>query len=103
MNRSLRVLLVNAALVIAGVSAVASSASAEVIIVAPSAPPAVRYEVVPAARVGYVWDHGHWRWDRGQYVWEAGHWQAERIGYHWVPGHWAGRGDGWRWIDGHWA
>ncbi len=64
----------------------------EVVVIAPSAPPAVRYEAVPAPRVGYVWDHGHWRWDHGRYVWAAGHWQAERVGYHWVPGHWVARG-----------
>jgi WXXGXW repeat (2 copies) len=79
------------------------SASAEVIIVAPNAPPPVRVESVPPARVGYVWDHGHWRWEHGQYVWNPGHWEVERVGYHWVPGHWIARGGAWRWMPGHWA
>ena len=46
------------------------------VVVAPNAPPPVRYEVVPATRVGYVWERGHWRWDHGRYVWIGGHWEA---------------------------
>jgi WXXGXW repeat (2 copies) len=98
----LRLLLAQAALVAAGAITVAT-ASAQVVVVAPNAPPAMRYEPVPPARAGYVWDRGHWRWDHGQYVWNPGHWQAERIGYHWIPGHWIARGGAWRWAPGHWA
>ncbi|AIP62691.2 YXWGXW repeat-containing protein [Burkholderia thailandensis] len=75
----------------------------EVVVVAPSAPPPVRYEVVPEARAGYVWDRGHWRWEHGRYVWIAGHWEVERVGMHWAPGHWSQRGPGWVWVRGHWA
>ncbi len=102
MKISLRVLLAQTAIVAAGAMAVAS-ASAQVVIVAPSAPPAVRYEPVPPARVGYVWDRGHWRWDHGQYVWAPGHWQVERVGHRWTEGHWAAREGAWRWVPGHWA
>lgn len=73
------------------------------VVVAPNAPPPVRYEVVPATRVGYVWERGHWRWDHGRYVWIGGHWEAERVGMHWVPGHWDQRGPNWFWTRGHWA
>ncbi len=52
----------------------------EIVVVAPNAPPPVRYEVVPAMRVGYVWERGHWRWDHGRYVWIGGHWETERVG-----------------------
>ncbi|CAN7233308.1 YXWGXW repeat-containing protein [Caballeronia sp. LjRoot34] len=99
----IRLFIAQAAIVLAGVAAVAGSASAEVIIVAPNAPPPVRVESVPPARVGYVWDNGHWRWEHGRYVWNQGHWQVERVGYHWVPGHWIARGGAWRWMPGHWA
>jgi len=75
----------------------------EVVIVAPNAPPPVRYEVVPATRVGYVWDRGHWHWEHGRYVWIGGHWEAERVGMQWVPGHWDQRGPNWFWTRGHWA
>ncbi|WP_186128188.1 YXWGXW repeat-containing protein [Burkholderia gladioli] len=80
-----------------------TASAAEVVIVAPSAPPPVRYEVVPALRVGYVWDRGHWNWEHGRYVWIGGHWEAERVGLHWAPGHWAPRGPNWVWVRGHWA
>jgi hypothetical protein len=103
MNKTFRLLLANTVLIAAGVAAVASASAEEVVVIAPSAPPPVRYEAVPAARVGYVWDHGHWRWDHGRYVWAAGHWQAERVGYHWVPGHWVSHGPNYHWVQGHWA
>jgi hypothetical protein len=107
MKKSYRTLVAGLALLAAGGSAITLSlpaSAAEVVVVdALSAPPPVRYEAVPAARVGYVWDHGHWRWQRGHYVWVPGHWQAERVGYHWVPGHWVAHGPNWRWVQGHWA
>jgi hypothetical protein len=76
---------------------------AQAIIVAPHAPPPPRMEVVPAARPGYVWDPGHWRWNHGTYMWAPGHWQPVRAGYRWIPGHWVARGPNWRWVPGHWA
>ncbi|WP_027817435.1 YXWGXW repeat-containing protein [Paraburkholderia bannensis] len=104
MNNSIRLLIAKAAVVAAGTCAVAAPAFAEIVVVEPSAPPPVeRVEVVPAPRVGYAWDKGHWRWDHGRYVWIAGHWQAERVGYHWVPGHWIAHGPNWHWVEGHWA
>jgi hypothetical protein len=105
MKTSLRLFIAQAALFAAGACVVAttSASAAEVVIYAPGAPPAVRYEPVPAPRAGYVWDHGHWRYEHGHYVWIEGHWQAERVGYHWVPGHWVEHGPNWRWIEGHWA
>ncbi|CAG4924336.1 hypothetical protein [Paraburkholderia saeva] len=103
MKTSLRLFIAQAALVAAGACVVASASAAEVVIYAPTAPPAVRHEPAPAPRAGYVWDHGHWRYERGHYVWIAGHWQAERVGYHWMPGHWVEHGPNWRWIEGHWA
>ncbi|MBU6488368.1 MAG: YXWGXW repeat-containing protein [Burkholderiales bacterium] len=106
MKTSTRFLIAQLILAAAGAFAIAASAPAsadEVVLVAPHAPPPVRYEVVPARRAGYVWDRGHWRWQRGGYVWVPGHWQRVRIGYHWVPGHWVQRGPNWAWIPGHWA
>jgi hypothetical protein len=80
-----------------------SSAFAQVVILAPTAPPPPRVEVVPGPRAGFVWDAGHWRWDHGRYVWVPGHWQPVRVGRRWVPGHWVARGPNWRWIPAHWA
>lgn len=90
-------------MVTATVSLAACATFAQAVIIAPTAPPPPRVEVVPAPRPGYAWDNGHWRWGHGQYVWAPGHWQPVRAGYHWVPGHWAQRGPRWRWIEGHWA
>lgn len=95
--------IAQAAFVMAGLAAVAGTASAEVVVIAPSAPPPVRMEAVPPARDGYVWDRGHWRWDHGQYMWAPGHWEVVQVGHHWVPGHWVARGGAWRWMPAHWA
>ncbi|PXW18360.1 YXWGXW repeat-containing protein [Paraburkholderia caballeronis] len=103
MNKSIRVLLAKAAFVGAGIGAIAAPAFADVIVVAPSAPPPLRAEVVPGPRAGYVWDRGHWRWDRGHYVWIAGHWETVHAGRHWLPGHWVHAGPNWRWVGGRWA
>jgi hypothetical protein len=79
------------------------SAFAQEVIIAPSAPPPMRTEIVPAGRPGYVWDGGHWRWAGRGYEWVPGHWRPVRVGAHWVPDHWVQRGPNWRWIEGHWA
>jgi hypothetical protein len=87
----------------AAASLAVSTCFAQAVIIAPTAPPAPRVEVVPAPRSGYVWDQGRWRWAHGRYVWVPGHWQAVRPGHHWVPGHWVHGRRGWRWMEGHWA
>ncbi len=93
----------------AGMSVQATAArAADVIIMAPGAPPEPRYEAVPppppdrGERV--VWVRGHWRWDGGAWAWEPGHY-VERPRHHarWVEGHWAHRPGGWVWVEGHWA
>ncbi|WP_081716148.1 YXWGXW repeat-containing protein [Paraburkholderia mimosarum] len=98
-RRSLRDLFVSVLL-----ASTAPAAFSQPVIVEPNAPPPPpREETVPAPRAGYVWDAGHWSWDRGVYVWTPGHWQEVRSGYEWVPGHWVEDGANWRWIPGHWA
>jgi hypothetical protein len=59
------------------------------------APPAPRYEVVPAPRAGYTWAPGVWEWRNGQHVWVRGHWVRERRGMYWHP-------DRWEQVDGRW-
>src|SRR6185312_12596891 len=66
-------------------------------------PPAPRVVVVPAARVGYVWAPGFWRWNGRQHVWIEGRWLPERRGWHWVPDRWEERGSRWHFEEGHWA
>ncbi|MFD1554879.1 YXWGXW repeat-containing protein [Paraburkholderia silviterrae] len=81
----------------------ASAVFAQAVVVAPVPPPPVRFEPVPVARPGYVWDAGHWLWRAGAYAWVPGHWQVVRPGYRWMPGHWVARGATWCWMPGHWA
>ncbi|SAL20747.1 Tat pathway signal sequence domain-containing protein [Caballeronia arvi] len=100
MKLSIRHLLAQAALVVAGVVTM-SGAFADVVIVAPSAPPAPRYEPVPPPRVGFVWDGGHWNWE-GRYVWVPGHWIEARAGARWAPGVWAPFRGQYRYVPGHW-
>ncbi len=77
-------------------------------IVAPRAPPPVRYEVVPPPPAGRVevvtWDPGHWHWNGHEYVWVPGHYvERPRREAVWEPGHWAERPNGaWVWVEGHW-
>ena len=58
-------------------------------------PPAPRYEVIPAARPGYVWAPGHYHWVHGNYIWRRGHWVAARPGYAYVGPTWVTQGDRW--------
>ena len=71
-------------------------AAAAVGIYLEAAPPAPRYEVVPAPRRGFVWAPGYWNWRHGHYAWVRGHWIRERHGYYWHPDRWERR-DG-RWV-----
>ena len=60
------------------------------------APPAPRYEVVPAPRVGYVWAPGYWDYRHNRYHWVAGNWVRERPGYYYSSPTWVQHGDRWR-------
>ena len=77
-------------------------ASAGVSIDIDIAPPPVRVEVVPPARVGYVWAPGYWEWRDHAHVWVGGRYIAERRGYRWVPDRWEQHGPHWRHEAGHW-
>ena len=76
--------------------------SARVFVDIDVAPPAPQVEVVPAARVGYVWAPGYWNWEGGRHVWVKGHYIAERRGHHWVADNWEQRGGKWHHEGGHW-
>ena len=66
------------------------------------APPAARYEIVPAPRHGYEWAPGHWTWRHGRYEWVDGRWLRARDGMHWHPDRWEHRGDRWYRVEGGW-
>jgi hypothetical protein len=75
------------------------------------APPAPRYEVVPAPRSGYVWVPGYWDWRGNHNVWAKGHRERERHGMYWHPNRWTesnghyilerGRWDKERFVENH--
>lgn len=69
------------------------------------APPPPRYERIPRARSGYIWEPGHWEWRRGRYEWIQGEWIAARPGYIYRPHEWRERDGRWyleppRWSRG---
>jgi hypothetical protein len=68
-----------------------------------SAPPAPRFESVPAPRHGYVWAPGYWNWDGHRHAWMAGRWETARHGYHYQPAEWMRERDGYRMRQGGWV
>ena len=65
-------------------------------------PPAERVVVAPAARPGYVWAPGYWRWNGRRHVWVDGRWLRTRHGRVWVADRWDQRGPDWVFVRGHW-
>jgi len=88
--------LLLAALAAASIGLAPLPAAAAVSIYLDVAPPAPRYEVVPAVRPGYAWQPGYWDWRGSRHLWVKGHWVRERKGVHWHPSRWEER-------DGRWA
>ncbi|MEP7300501.1 MAG: hypothetical protein ABI699_03160 [Caldimonas sp.] len=68
-----------------------------------TAPPALRYEAVPAPRRGYVWAPGYWNWRNQRHHWVAGNWVRHRQGYVYTQPAWVQNGDRWRLNRGAWA
>ncbi|MDR3389305.1 MAG: hypothetical protein P4L92_19855 [Rudaea sp.] len=76
--------------------------SARVFVDIDVAPPAPQVEVVPEARVGYVWAPGFWDWDGHRHVWVKGHYIREHHGHVWVADSWEQRNGRWHHEPGHW-
>ena len=87
----------------AAAAATMSAANAAPVINVEVAPPAPRYEVVPADRPGYVWVHGYWDWQGHHHVWRKGHWQHARHGYAYRSPAWEQDGDRWVLHRGEWT
>ena len=79
----------------------AATASAQ-----PAPVPALRPEGArpPSPGRNYLWEPGHWRWERGGYHWVGGRWIQRRRGWrgHYAPGHWQRRRGEWVWTRGRW-
>jgi hypothetical protein len=85
-----------------GASAVPGLSVARGYIEIDTAPPPPREEVIPEARVGYVWAPGYWEWRHHNHVWVHGHYIRERHGHHWVAAGWNHEGERYRFEVGHW-
>ncbi|MES2152002.1 MAG: YXWGXW repeat-containing protein [Pseudomonadota bacterium] len=93
-----------AALMTLGAAALAPlpAMAQNVSLVISSAPPAPRFETVPAARNGYVWAPGFWNWDGRRHVWLSGHWESQREGHAYLPSSWIRDEGGYRLQAGGW-
>lgn len=89
--------LLLSAIVASTFAAAAPSAFAAVDVYVNVPPPALRYEVVPSDRAGYIWAPGYWNWRSNRHVWNKGHWERERHGYYYHPSRWTER-EG-RWVN----
>jgi hypothetical protein len=99
-----RILCAAAAIALSTAAFVPTQAVAQVgfNIVIGNAPPAPRYEVVPAPRNGYEWAPGYWNWNGSRHVWTEGHWERARAGYYYEQPQWQQANDGWRLHQGGW-
>lgn len=85
-----------------GAFTVPSVAQAQPAIIVQTAPPAPRFERVPAPRRGYVWTAGHWEWRGNRHVWAPGVWVRSRPGYAYRQPEWRQDGDRWEMRRGGW-
>lgn len=77
-------------------------------VIAPRAPPPMRYEPIPPIPPGrgdmLTWTPGYWRWDGSAYVWvEGAYIERPRREARWIPARWEPRGTSWVYIEGHWG
>ena len=94
--------LLLAALATSSIGILPMPASADIGFYVDIAPPAPRYEVVPAPRAGYVWAPGYWDWRSNRHVWVKGHWERERHGYYYHPSRWVQNDGRWGLERGRW-
>ena len=99
LHKFLLAALCGASLVGAAVPVVANAAGGVYFNIAPPTP---RYELVPAARRGYVWVPGYWNGRGNRHVWQAGHWERSRAGYAYVQPNWIQRDNRWQLERGGW-
>ena len=90
------------ALAVSSIGVLPLPAAAEVSVYLDVAPPAPRYEVVPAPRAGYVWQPGYWDWRGDRHYWRKGYWVRERQGYYYHPSRWEQRNGRWHMENGGW-
>ncbi|MCH2022429.1 MAG: hypothetical protein MK207_08130 [Saprospiraceae bacterium] len=82
-----------------------SEVTAQLIVKAKPARPAVVLTRPVKVRTGYTWIDGHWHYNRftNRYVWKKGHWQKTRRGQNYVAGNWVTCNGGYKWVPGRWS
>jgi WXXGXW repeat (2 copies) len=100
LRKSLLVALLAASL---GSLSLPAAARTEVDVVLNFGPPAMRHEVIPAPRHGYVWAPGYWDVRGHKHVWHKGHWERIHPGQYWHESRWVQRPNGWYLERGHWS
>ena len=100
LRKSLLVALLAASL---GSISAPAAARTEVDVVLNFGPPAMRHEVIPAPRHGYVWTPGYWGVRGHKHVWRHGHWERMRPGQYWHDSRWVQRPNGWYLERGRWS
>ena len=86
-----------------GAAALPAAARTNVDLVVNFGPPPLRYEIVPAPRVGFVWVPGYWDWRYGRYYWVAGHYVRHRPGYYYRPARWVEYDGRWHYARPYWS
>ena len=79
-----------------------ATAQVAVDVIIGTAPPPIRYEVVPPPQPGYVWAPGYWSWDGRRHVWYKGHWEPERADAHYIAARWVETPRRWRFVPARW-
>ena len=105
MHAQLRRLYRHLGLALTAISFAASSANAQTVVIAPSAPPPPQAETIPSPPAAVdTWVPGHWAWTGTEWSWVPGQYIARPAPQAtWVPGHWEQQGSQWVWVAGHWA
>ena len=85
-----------------GLTALPAAAQININIDLGVAPPAPRYEAVPAPRSGYAWAPGYWQWENQRHVWTQGRWIEARPGSYWVADRWEAQDKRHHFEPGHW-
>lgn len=98
--RTLRILLIATALLIAP-----TASQASVFISVNFAPPALPvYVQPPCPTPGYLWTPGYWGYGPMGYYWVPGVWvRPPMVGVLWTPGYWGFAGGAYLWHAGYWG
>ena len=97
-----KLIVASLAAAILGGAALPAAARTNFDVIVNFGPPPLRYEHVPAPRVGLTWVPGYWGWRYERHHWVAGHWIHGRAGHVYAPARWVEHGGRWHYSRPHW-